>query len=882
MAQTSDKSPAPQRKIEHQRGLTLRSVVVCLVAMFVMGIWIEYEELYQTAFGGPLAQNSPPNSAVGVIWVLLVISAVLYKLRSSLRLTTPELVVIYSALVLAAPLMTQGLWGRMFGLLAGIPHHQDFNSYDSLPSMLWPHGNNLCNNGQFQKEMEGFAQVGEGKLQWADAFLKEGARKSPVLSNGGNPKASSAISLTIPRYDRNRNEILVPGENFLFCCLVKADGFTKGSSYFVKMQADSGPSTQILVGTEATRKTFAQPDGFRRIGVNPVNIPSDLRENITLQIGINGEGKLTVQDVQFFNIEAVEGAYSGRNVVREKNLVKLDANERNFTIVRPDNLLSLAGLKYLFTGYIPLDQWIRPAIAWSLLIGALFAGFLGLNVLMRKQWVENERFTFPLTILPKNLFAEEQDGRGVWVRSIFRNRVMWIGFCVVLPLVLLKGINFYFPQVPAPIFDQLNFGSYFTGTLAKTYFKNIGIGIGTGIGLPFCVLAIALLIETDILFSLWASFLIFQLWFVFGKAANFNRFPGYPWDFQQAMGAFIGYALLALFVGRHHLWQVLKQVTGRTRGKDALDESQEVMSYRMALLLLAGSLGGIALWAVWTGMGALAGLLFFGYMLTCGFAASKIRAECGAPFALLTPYKGMQFIGALGGFAIFGSTGMLVASIAAGFMCVICFLLIAPVQVEMMELGRHFRVKPRDVGAGLTLGLLGGLFIGGFVLLCWLYGFGANNMKITWPYEQNWYFTEFRTGQLNADRAFEAGTLHSTPETQPLNFSKNVDAKGLGIGVVITITLAALRSAFMWFPFHPIGYVLASSHFMQSVWFALFIAWLTRLIVFRVGGAQTIRRGLVPFCVGMFLACIASIGIFDLVGICLRLNGVVDIYTKIP
>jgi hypothetical protein len=295
-----------------------------------------------------------------------------------------------------------------------------------------------------------------------------------------------------------------------------------------------------------------------------------------------------------------------------------------------------------------------------------------------------------------------------------------------------------------------------------------------------------------------------------------------------------------------------------------------------------GSLLTLLGWGIWTKMGAVASLLFFGYMLICGFAASKIRAECGAPLAYMTPYFGMQFVAAIGGFAVFNSTGMLVATIAAGFMCTSCFLLIAPVQVEMMELGRHFNVKPRDVGRGLVLGLLGGLFVGGFVLLAWAYGYGASSFRQTWAYEQNWYFSGFRSGLLNADRALEAGTLGATPETQPLNFARNPDAKGMGIGMGITAAMAVLRAKFMWFPFHPIGYILAPSWFMNYTWAGIFVAWLVRVILLRVGGAQSIRRGLVPFCVGMFLASVASIVVFDMVGIYLRCRGVVDVYAAIP
>jgi hypothetical protein len=50
----------------------------------------------------------------------------------------------------------------------------------------------------------------------------------------------------------------------------------------------------------------------------------------------------------------------------------------------------------------------------------------------------------------------------------------------------------------------------------------------------------------------------------------------------------------------------------------------------------------------------------------------------------------------------------------------------------------------------------------------------------------------------------------------------------------------------------------------------------------RLGGARTIRDGLMPFCVGMFLAAVVSIVVFDGVGILLRLKGVVEVYSGIP
>ncbi len=864
-----------------KRGFTLRALVVSLTAMLLMGIWIEYVERY-CRYGGPLGENVPPNAAVGVILVVMGVSTLLYFLRRSLRLAPAELLVIYAALILAAPMMTQGLWGRMFGLMAAIPKNQDFKSYESLPSMLWPHGPNLLANGRFTKELQGFDHVGGGVVAWTNIDRRaKGIWRSPLLHNAGETNGRVSLAYTFKRFDKDR-QVLIPGERFLYSMLVKVDELQKNSFYFVEMQADTGAVQNILMSASVTKPTFANQGGFMRVGVSPITIPPDLQSNLTFRIGMEGEGALVLQDIQFFNVEAIEGLFSGRNLTTESDLAKLGPDERDFLVVKPDNMFSLRGLRFLVSGYIPLRQWLQPAAVWIVLFGGLFAGFLGLNILLRKQWAENERFAFPQVILPRNLFAETEDDQGGVCYALLRNRAMWLGLIITLPLVLLRGLHFYNPAIPAPMTPNIFFANYFINPLARAFFQDVAMDSGsTGAGFSFSLLAIALLIDTNILFSLWVSFFLFQLWNLFGKAFNWTRFPGYPWKHQQHMGSFIGYALLALFVARRHLAQVFRVIF--SGGDPArMEQGGERGTYRVALTMVLFSLALVAGWGVLTGMGWAAGLLFFSYMLIVGFAASKIRAECGAPFSYMTPYYGMQFVAAVGGFAVFGSTGMLVATIASGFMTTASFLLMAPTQVEMIELGRQMNVRRQDVWAGLSLGLLGALLIGGFVLLCWAYGFGANRLETTWPYAQYGYFSSFQSGEAGADRAFENNTLLTTPEMRPLDMLHNVDAKGLGIGVAVTWLFALLRSMFMWFPLHPIGYVLAPSYFMGGFWFCAFMAWLIRLLVLRVGGARSIREGLVPFCVGMFLACILSIFIFDLYGVYLRLHGITTIYSAMP
>lgn len=866
-----------------KRGMTLRSFFVSIFALMLTGMWINYTAIYTNA-GAQYGENSPPIVGVLVIFVVLGVSGLIYLFRKPLRLTPQELLCVYAAVLVGTPLMTQGMWHRMIGLLYAIPHQADFKSYESLPTRLWPHGKNLIVNGRFVDGLKGFTLDGQGKMEWRRLNWRGKTWKCPTIINS-NPNDKTTLSLEIPRKDANGNEQIVPGENFLVSLLIGAKDMESAASYSLRMKVDSQSFSTLIANTGETTPTFVLQSGLQRIGVSPLRVPSELKDKVTLQVGLTGQGRITVHDIEFINIEAIEGGLAGTRLVNNKDKDKLKEYERDFTIVKPDNMFSVAGARYLLKGFIPLKDWVNPMISWSWLLALLFMGYFGFNVLMRKQWSDSERFTFPMNTLPRLLFREDEDDEGekvsspnklkAWLRPLFRNKMMWIGFAVMFPLVILKGLSFYYPNVPAPNWGDMwgnpPLNTYVTNPLLKAYLQNAWVNI------IFSLLAITLLMETDMLFSIWVSFFIVQLFYLFGKSLNFNRFSGYPWDWSQSIGSFIAFALVAIIVARRHLWNIMKHLLGKV----TLNDSDEAVSYRTAFIMIVLSVLGLVFWGLWTQTGWVAALLFFGYMLVCGFTASKIRAEAGLAYDMWTPYYAMLLVSALGGFAVFGGPGVMVATIASGFMGPTAFILFAPVQVEMMELGRHFKVRPRDIGWALTIGLAGALFLGGFTFLSMTYGVGGNNLQGQYFYDQNWYFDKYREGELSMDRALANHQVH-TPETAPMNISKNVDAKGIAIGMVVTGILAILRSVFTWFPLHPLGYVIALTWFGRTMWLTCFVAWVIRLLVLKIGGAHSIRKGLVPFSVGMFIACITSTLIFDLIGIYLRTQGVTRIYVGMP
>ena len=87
-----------------------------------------------------------------------------------------------------------------------------------------------------------------------------------------------------------------------------------------------------------------------------------------------------------------------------------------------------------------LWAWGRPLLAWFGFIALLLWTMACLNTLVRKQWVDRERLTFPIIQLPVALTAE--DG------GLFRNRLFWLGAGVSGGFSLINGLHYLFPLCP--------------------------------------------------------------------------------------------------------------------------------------------------------------------------------------------------------------------------------------------------------------------------------------------------------------------------------------------------------------------------------------------------------------------------------------------------
>jgi hypothetical protein len=74
----------------------------------------------------------------------------------------------------------------------------------------------------------------------------------------------------------------------------------------------------------------------------------------------------------------------------------------------------------------------------------------------------------------------------------------------------------------------------------------------------------------------------------------------------------------------------------------------------------------------------------------------------------------------------------------------------------------------------------------------------------------------------------------------------------MGVGMALTALMFVARSRFLWFPFHPLGYLVSLTYPVQALWLSFFIAWLCKVLINRFAGSDAVKRA-TPFFLGLAL-----------------------------
>ncbi len=86
------------------------------------------------------------------------------------------------------------------------------------------------------------------------------------------------------------------------------------------------------------------------------------------------------------------------------------------------------------------------------------------------------------------------------------------------------------------------------------------------------------------------------------------------------------------------------------------------------------------------------------------------------------------------------------------------------------------------------------------------------------------------------------------------------------VGFSVTVLLMMLRTRFLAWPLHPLGYALSGSWSMNLLWFPLFLGWLVKWLILKMGGLKAHRQAM-PFFLGLILGEFVMGSVWMIVGL---------------
>src|SRR5437016_6568362 len=216
-------------------------------------------------------------------------------------------------------------------------------------------------------------------------------------------------------------------------------------------------------------------------------------------------------------------------------------------------------------GRVPWGAWLVPGVAWIVLLAALFlVGHCGM-ILMRRQWIDNERLAFPLAQIPLGLTTVGADGG----TPVLRAPVFWMGLALPMILGMLNGLHRYAPAVPdLPLRPLLQYDSAAHATPPWT-----GLGL-LELRLSPWLIGIVALLPAEISLSGWVFFWVTKMEDVSALYFGATDLPSvysnqYPALYAQGAGAAYALAALALWAARRHLGRMIRAAWKPGRGDGA-------------------------------------------------------------------------------------------------------------------------------------------------------------------------------------------------------------------------------------------------------------------------------------------------------------------------
>ncbi|MBI4553357.1 MAG: hypothetical protein HY710_13925 [Candidatus Latescibacteria bacterium] len=483
---------------------------------------------------------------------------------------------------------------------------------------------------------------------------------------------------------------------------------------------------------------------------------------------------------------------------------------------------------------IPWRAWVVPLFWWGSFVVVLF--FVGscLIVILRKQWIVHEKLAFPLAQVLLQL-VDDTPTRS-FCPPFMRGRLFWIGFGVPLFIIGWNILNYFTPLGVIPIGAQ-----HATTLLIGRVFPAITIKLNLYL---FCF---ALFSPVDVLLSIWLFHVMAVLETGGMNAIGLVETGGSPDAAVRAqeIGGLIVFVLWSFWMARRHLRGVWRKAIGRASD---VEDADELFSYRAAVFGIIFGVIYIACWLHTAGMsyGIMIPFLMLLFIFYIGVA--RIVAETGI-VALDLPLNSHEFLVRFVGSSRIDAASLTTFGLSNTFARNWKTFTMVSVS-HIAKIGERVWSNKRRM----------------FFVICATFAVGIVISAVFTIYAGYKTVGAYHFGQF----AFGTGNIYffesvKTWINNPTTLSR-LESIWFVLGGVVMSGLIVLRYQFPGWPLHPVGFTIARGVAVDNAVFTVFLAWLVKAVVLRLGGIGLYRRTQ-PFFLGLLVGFATGLAVASLVDI---------------
>ena len=470
-------------------------------------------------------------------------------------------------------------------------------------------------------------------------------------------------------------------------------------------------------------------------------------------------------------------------------------------------------MRWLFEGLpspempIPWSVWLVPMSGWMLFIGAIVLGSITIAIMLRKQWADYERLTYPI-LHPARDLADS----GNPITGVLHNRLFWIGFAIPFLIISWNMISYFNPGFPRV--------SLYRGWMPTLeYFPSIHVNVN------WYTIGFAYFANVDVL----ASIVVFYLWFWFqvgiyrrlgiGLSKKSNTKSDATVSLQ-ASGAFLTMILWGLWLARSHLKDIF---TKAFKPSHPVDDSDELMSYRACTFGFLFSFVFIVFWLNSVGIAVDVAVILTAGIFMSYIGIARVIAESGVVYYSMN-LNGEGLINFLfGGPNAFDPSTKTALRVIASIRSQGKGMFMPPL-VHATRIGGSIEKNKRRIVPALFMTIFIGIGVAIVYSLYLGYTWGAYNFN-------DYPFTRYPPG--NFDSLVKALKDEIKWEPQRYTF--------FGIGIATYLIVSTLRYRLTWWPLTPIGLMVPMTAAIHSI-FSIFLTWGTKSILLKLGGVNLYRK----------------------------------------